>query len=113
MGCGSSTAGVVNHFPEPYVVKVEDIWLEVKKTCDTSATKKSWQRKLVIKRRGWKTVRIFVSSTFKDFHQEREILVKKVRACQIPCPDARGYHLSTLGSQKLSIFVSILSRPVA
>lgn len=27
---------------------------------------------------GWKTVRIFVSSTFKDFHQEREILVKKV-----------------------------------
>ena len=79
MGCGSSTAGVVNQFPEPYVVEVEDIWLEVKKTCDTSATRKSWQKKLVIKRRGWKTVRIFVSSTFKDFHQEREYLVKKVR----------------------------------
>ena len=29
-------------------------------------------------RTDWKTVRIFVSSTFKDFHQEREILVKKV-----------------------------------
>lgn len=27
---------------------------------------------------GWKTVRIFVSSTFKDFHQEREVLVKQV-----------------------------------
>lgn len=27
---------------------------------------------------GWKTVRIFVSSTFKDFHQEREILIKEV-----------------------------------
>ena len=26
----------------------------------------------------WKTVRIFVSSTFTDFHNEREILVKKV-----------------------------------
>lgn len=27
---------------------------------------------------GWKTVRIFVSSTFKDFHQEREVLIKQV-----------------------------------
>ncbi len=27
---------------------------------------------------GWQTVRIFVSSTFTDFHNEREILVKKV-----------------------------------
>ena len=36
------------------------------------------QTDLVIQRTGWKTVRIFVSSTFKDFHQEREILVKKV-----------------------------------
>ena len=35
------------------------------------------------------------------------------RACQIPCPNARGYHLFTLGYQKLSIFVSILSSPVA
>jgi hypothetical protein len=26
----------------------------------------------------WKTVRIFVSSTFTDFHNERDILVKKV-----------------------------------
>ena len=27
---------------------------------------------------GWKTVRVFVSSTFTDFFCEREILVKKV-----------------------------------
>ncbi|XP_013398113.1 telomerase protein component 1-like [Lingula anatina] len=27
---------------------------------------------------GWKTARIFVSSTFRDFHSEREVLVKKV-----------------------------------
>ncbi|RDD44551.1 Telomerase protein component 1 [Trichoplax sp. H2] len=30
------------------------------------------------KRRGWKTIRLFVSSTFKDFHAEREVLVKQV-----------------------------------
>ena len=26
----------------------------------------------------WRTIRVFVSSTFTDFHSEREILVKKV-----------------------------------
>ncbi|KAI0232140.1 hypothetical protein LSAT2_017525, partial [Lamellibrachia satsuma] len=36
------------------------------------------QTDLVIHRTDWKTVRIFVSSTFKDFNQERDILVKKV-----------------------------------
>ena len=30
------------------------------------------------KRTGWKTVRVFVSSTFRDFHYERDVLVKKV-----------------------------------
>ena len=32
-----------------------------------------------------------------------------LRACQIACPDARGYHLFTLSYEKLCIFVSILS----
>lgn len=36
--------------------------------------------KPAIKRRGWKTIRLFVSSTFKDFHAEREVLVKQVRS---------------------------------
>ena len=27
----------------------------------------------------WRTIRVFVSSTFTDFHNEREVLVKKVR----------------------------------
>jgi hypothetical protein len=27
---------------------------------------------------GWRTVRVFVSSTFTDMHNEREVLVKKV-----------------------------------
>ncbi|RDD44594.1 Telomerase protein component 1 [Trichoplax sp. H2] len=34
--------------------------------------------KPAFKRRGWKTIRLFVSSTFKDFHAEREVLVKQV-----------------------------------
>ena len=29
-------------------------------------------------RKGWRTIRLFVSSTFKDFHPEREVLVKEV-----------------------------------
>lgn len=28
---------------------------------------------------GWSSVRLFVSSTFTDFHNERELLVKKVK----------------------------------
>ena len=36
-------------------------------------------------RTGWKTVRIFVSSTFKDFNAEREVLVKKI------FPDLRAW----------------------
>ena len=28
--------------------------------------------------RGWKTIRVFVSSTFSDMHSEREVLIKKV-----------------------------------
>ena len=30
----------------------------------------------------WKTIRFFVSSTFTDFHNEREVLVKKV-CCRV------------------------------
>ncbi|XP_013381732.1 TPR repeat-containing protein DDB_G0287407 isoform X2 [Lingula anatina] len=37
------------------------------------------------KRTGWKTIRIFVSSTFKDFNAEREVLVKEV------FPDLRAW----------------------
>jgi len=34
--------------------------------------------KSYIQSKGWKTIRVFVSSTFTDMHSEREILVKKV-----------------------------------
>ncbi|EDV25204.1 uncharacterized protein TRIADDRAFT_25073 [Trichoplax adhaerens] len=43
----------------------------------TSVTSKENVRP-ALKRRGWKTIRLFVSSTFKDFHAEREVLVKQV-----------------------------------
>ena len=57
-----------------YKYMVEQTWQKVSQTVEKGSSKKG----LVIKRSGWKTVRIFVSSTFKDFHAEREILVKEV-----------------------------------
>ena len=50
------------------------MWAIVKKTSDKQAIT---VKPLKI-RKGWKTIRIFVSSTFKDFHEEREVLVKEV-----------------------------------
>jgi nephrocystin-3 len=44
-------------------------------------------------RPGWKTVRIFVSSTFKDFHQEREVLIKQVFADLRAWCEQRRIHL--------------------
>ncbi|XP_019645560.1 PREDICTED: TPR repeat-containing protein DDB_G0287407-like isoform X1 [Branchiostoma belcheri] len=68
MGCGASH----NY---NYQSQVENAWLQVEGTVDKSAEK---GKNLVIKRSGWKTIRIFVSSTFKDFKAEREMLVKQV-----------------------------------
>jgi len=53
----------------------DNMWAIVKKTCDRN---KEWQLDSVKNRRGWKTIRLFVSSTFRDFHAEREALVKEV-----------------------------------
>ena len=55
--------------------KVDASWEQAEKSSKMIGDR---QTNLVIRRTGWKTVRIFVSSTFKDFYQEREILVKKV-----------------------------------
>ena len=52
---------------------VENCWKEIDDTLENFQTKFSRQT-----RRGWKVVRLFVSSTFADFHAEREIIVKKV-----------------------------------
>jgi hypothetical protein len=51
------------------------MWAAVRKTCSPN---KKWTIEKNKSRRGWKTIRLFVSSTFKDFHVEREVLVKEV-----------------------------------
>ena len=53
----------------------ENMWAIVKKSSDTN---REWKLDSVKNRRGWKTIRLFVSSTFRDFHAEREALVKEV-----------------------------------
>eukprot|EP00794_Sanderia_malayensis_P003244 gene3244-3725_t len=52
----------------------EELWAIVKKMSDKNAIPLEPTKD----RKGWRTIRIFVSSTFKDFHQEREVLVKEV-----------------------------------
>ncbi|XP_071495043.1 telomerase protein component 1-like [Diadema antillarum] len=76
MGCGSSNSLNVPSGPADYKYMVKQTWDKVSATVNPAMAAK--QRKLVVKRSGWKTVRIFVSSTFKDFHAEREVLVKEV-----------------------------------
>ena len=55
---------------------VSDMWAIVRGTSDNKAISVTPLKN----RKGWRTIRIFVSSTFKDFHQEREVLVKEVRS---------------------------------
>ncbi|XP_065072260.1 uncharacterized protein LOC135696706 [Rhopilema esculentum] len=52
----------------------DEMWAIVKGTSD----KVGIHIEPLKNRKGWRTIRIFVSSTFKDFHQEREVLVKEV-----------------------------------
>ena len=52
----------------------KEMWAIVKGTSDQEGI----ELKPTKNRKGWRTIRIFVSSTFRDFHQEREVLVKEV-----------------------------------
>lgn len=83
MGCGSSrVAHVQINGKDPNFVSIIEAWEQAQNSTEKKAKRglfRDPQANLVIRRTGWKTIRIFVSSTFKDFHQEREILVKKVR----------------------------------
>ncbi|XP_072035865.1 TPR repeat-containing protein DDB_G0287407-like isoform X2 [Amphiura filiformis] len=72
MGCGASRS---------YEYEVSQIWDSAHKTIERRPKKSN----LVVKRLGWKTIRIFVSSTFKDFHAERDVLIKEV------FPDLRAW----------------------
>ena len=60
-------------------INVDQVWQKVHKTVE--AIKKVNLEPDTSP--GWKTVRIFVSSTFKDFHSEREVLVKEVSTVEI------------------------------
>lgn len=60
----------------------ENMWAIVKKSSDTN---RDWKLDSVKNRRGWKTIRLFVSSTFRDFHAEREALVKEVSSIFMLC----------------------------
>ncbi len=74
MGCGASRS---------FEYEVSQQWDNAHKTIERRRKKDS----LVVKRLGWKTIRIFVSSTFKDFHAERDVLIKEVSL------DTSSYHL--------------------
>ena len=62
---------------DPATLKiVEKCWEEVDRQCISYTRPKQTRKDL--DSQGWKTVRVFVSSTFTDFFCEREVLVKKV-----------------------------------
>lgn len=54
---------------------VKEQWQLADATC---VKKHKLKPRVLKKRKGWKTIRLFVSSTFTDFYSEREILVKEV-----------------------------------
>ena len=63
------------------LLMVTNLYNAILQVCDTLDVPKGAPnpyKDLVVRRTNWKTIRIFVSSTFKDFHREREILVKEV-----------------------------------
>jgi hypothetical protein len=53
---------------------VSECWRTIYKQCQQYQEKASSS----INPSGWKIIRLFVSSTFTDFHCEREVLVKRV-----------------------------------
>lgn len=55
---------------------VDECWQGIENTCRNQRDRTSSSTEL--KTKGWRVVRLFVSSTFADYHAEREVLVKKV-----------------------------------
>lgn len=73
MGNGSSTQK-----GKAYKIEAERTWSNVRAKYNLQQRWNFNSGNVIVKRSGWKTVRIFVSSTFKDFHHEREVLVKEI-----------------------------------
>ena len=61
-------------------IDVYEVWNEVQRTVNREKIEYENAKRTAPY---WKTVRIFVSSTFRDFHTEREELVKKVSKLHI------------------------------
>ena len=57
---------------------VDKCWQDIGNICGDETVKKSLSSPFDPRIRGWRVVRLFVSSTFADYHAEREVLVKKV-----------------------------------
>ena len=57
---------------------VDKCWQDIGNICGDETVKKSLSSPFDPRIRGWRVVRLFVSSTFTDYHAEREVLVKKV-----------------------------------
>ena len=58
---------------------VNNSWLKIEKQrVEEMTERQKMSPKNKHPTKGWKTVRVFVSSTFTDMHSEREILIKKV-----------------------------------
>lgn len=55
---------------------VDKCWQDIEDSCNNQHNWKSSPS--IDSSKGWRVVRLFVSSTFTDYHAEREILVKKV-----------------------------------
>ena len=61
---------------------VNNTWLEIDQSIAQHKPRDYSQTPGEIKKKtGWKVIRLFISSTFADFHEEREVLVKKVCLC--------------------------------
>ena len=64
---------------------VDKCWQDIESTCRNQRNRTSSTE---LKTKDWRVVRLFVSSTFTDYHAEREVLVKKVclTSLEILCP---------------------------
>ena len=75
---GDELLKVLTQASDEEIQKVVDkCWQEIENTCRNPKETTSCSSS-ELKTKGWRVVRLFVSSTFADYHAEREVLVKKV-----------------------------------
>ena len=56
---------------------IDNVWREIDSSINKYQKKYDSLRNNTEKTHGWRVVRLFISSTFADFHAEREVLIKK------------------------------------